>query len=72
MAVFKGTLFVKVDLNKQLIPGSFEFALNHIVNTLDISCFDPSYQNDETGAPAYSPEVLLKIVFYCYSTGTVQ
>jgi transposase len=78
MAVYKsthkgqGTLFVNVDLNKQLLPGSFEFALNHIVNTLDISCFDPSYQNDETGAPAYSPEVLLKIVFYCYSKGIIS
>jgi transposase len=78
MAVYKrtyagqGTLFVNVDLAKQLLPGTFEFALNHIVDTLDISCFDPAYQNDETGAPAYSPAVLLKILFYCYSNGTIS
>lgn len=31
--------------------------------------FEARYQNDENGAPAYDPAILLKIILYGYSKG---
>jgi hypothetical protein len=51
----------------QIVPGSFEYALNEIVEEhLDLSVFEARYRNDETGRLAYDPKVLLKIVLYGY------
>jgi transposase/stalled ribosome alternative rescue factor ArfA len=36
---------------------------------VDFSRFDQGYNNDETGAPAYEPRILMKIVLYGYSQG---
>lgn len=44
------------------------FTINDIVENLDTSSIENSYQ--ETGAPAYNPKLLLKIIFYGYSQGT--
>jgi transposase len=61
---------IPITFHEQIIPGSFEFALNDIIdNVLDISIFEKRFSNDETGAPAYDPRVLLKIVLYAYSRG---
>ena len=61
---------IPITFREQIIPGSFEFALSEIVdNVLDLSVFDGRFSNDETGAPAYDPRVLLKIVLYAYSRG---
>ena len=63
-------VFIPVHFDKQILPGTFEFTLNHLIeNELDISCFDARYKNDETGAPAYNPKILLKIVLFAYSRG---
>jgi transposase len=64
-------LFMTVNLNDQLIPGSFEHTLNYLIDRLDLSAFDAAFHNDKKGAPAYSPAVMLKIVFYCYSRGII-
>lgn len=59
-----------VHLKDQILPGSFEYALNHIIDhELDLSLFESRYQNDEEGAPAYDPAILLKIILYAYSRG---
>ncbi|HVK55419.1 MAG TPA: hypothetical protein VM532_10370, partial [Burkholderiales bacterium] len=51
--------FLAVDLARQLLPGTFEHALNHLLDhELDLSDLDARYRNDETGAPAYPPAVL--------------
>ncbi len=43
--------FLAVDLERQLLPGTFEHALNHLVDhQLDLSRFDARYKNDLTGA----------------------
>jgi hypothetical protein len=34
-----------------------------------MSVFDDRYKNDDTGAPAFDPRVLLKIILYAYSRG---
>ena len=62
-------LFLTVNLSEQLVPGTFEWTLNHLIEKTDISSFDLNYKNDEKGATAYSPRVLLKAIMYCYSLG---
>ncbi|MEO6564695.1 MAG: hypothetical protein ABIO63_01560, partial [Casimicrobiaceae bacterium] len=45
-----------VDLARQLLPGTFEHALNHLLDQeIDLSCFDARFCNDATGATAYPP-----------------
>ena len=63
-------VFLPVYFDKQILPGTFEYTLNHLIdNELDLSSFDNRYKNDETGAPAYDPRILLKIVLFAYSRG---
>jgi len=65
--------FLAVDLRAQLVPGSFEHALDWIVDhELDLSGFDTRYRNDARGAAAYPPSVLLKLVLLAYSRGIVS
>ena len=65
--------FIPVHFESQILPGTFEFALNHVIdNTLDLSIFDNRYKNDETGSPAYDPRILLKIILFAYSRGIVS
>jgi hypothetical protein len=65
--------FIAVDLERQLLPGSFEHALNHLIDCeLDLSGFDRRYRNDRTGAAAYRPGMLLKVVLFAYSRGLVS
>ena len=57
----------------QIVPGSFESALNEIVEEhLELAVFEQRYRNDETGRLAYNPKVLLKIVLYGYYRGMVS
>ena len=64
---------IAVDLARQLLPGTFEHALHHLVeHELDLSHFDARFRNDETGAPAYPPAVLLQVVLFAYSRGIVS
>ena len=65
--------FLPVVLEHQLVPGTFEHALNHLLDhELDLSHFDARYCNDGTGASAYPPAMLLKIVLFAYSRGLVS
>jgi len=41
-------------LEEQIQPGTFEFALHHLVDhELDPSSLDAKFRNDQTGAPGY-------------------
>lgn len=65
--------FLAVDLQRQLLPGTFEHALNHLVDhEIDLKGFDARYKNDLTGASAYPPAMLLKVVLFAYSRGIVS
>ena len=65
--------FVPIHFDKQIIPGTFEYTLNYLIdNEIDLSLFDNRYHNDDTGAPAYDPAILLKIVLFAYSRGIVS
>jgi transposase len=69
----KQSKLIPLSYADQIVPGSFEYALNELVEEhLDLSVFEGRYCNDETGRLAYDPKVLLKIVLYGYSKGMVS
>ena len=71
--VESGMKMLPVDLSRQFLPGTFEHALNHLIDhELDLSHLDAHYRNDVTGAKAYSPAMLLKVVLFAYSQGIVS
>ena len=62
--------FIPIHFDQQILPGTFEYSLHYLIdNEIDLSVFDLRYRNDETGAPAYGPAILLKIILYAYSRG---
>jgi len=64
--------FLPVDLSRQFLPGTFEHAVQHLLEHLiDLTPFDARFRNDATGAPAYPPAVLLKVVLTAYAHGVV-
>lgn len=65
--------FLAVDLARQLLPGTFEHAVNHLLDhAVDLSAFDARFRNDATGAPAYPPALLFKVVLVAYAHGIVS
>jgi transposase len=65
--------FLPIVLDAQLMAGSFEYALDYLIDhEIDLSGIAKRYVNDETGAPAYDPAVMLKIVLLAYSRGVVS
>lgn len=62
-----------VSFKEQILPGTFEYTLNHLIDhEIDLKVFEHRYQNDETGAPAYDPAILLKVILYAYSRGVTS
>ena len=69
----RNSLLLPVVLSEQIVPGSFAFALDYLVdNELDLSGLDAKFKNDEVGASAYDPRVMLKIVLLAYSQGFIS
>ncbi|MCW7552736.1 transposase [Endozoicomonas gorgoniicola] len=63
-------LMIPVNLSEQLVPGTFEYSLNYLVDhEMDTSIFYDHYKNDDSGRPAYDPAMLLKVVLFAYSRG---
>ena len=61
------------NLEKQLLPGSFEYAVHHLLECeFDLSIFDTRYRNDRSGATAYPPGMLLKVILCAYAQGVVS
>ena len=64
------TIMVPVTLTDQLFPGTLEYEIHYLIeNRVDMSIFDKHYKNDDTGAPAYDPKILLKVILMGYSRG---
>ena len=54
--------FLAVDLQLQLLPGTFEYALNHLLDhELDLTGFDSRFNNDVTGATLWVKKELRRI-----------
>ena len=69
----RNSVLLPVVLSEQIVPGSFAFALDYLVdNELDLVAMDAKFQNDEIGASAYDPRVMLKIVLLAYSQGLIS
>ncbi len=70
---YKQTVMLPLSLENQLLPGTFEFALHHLIESrVDLSKFSAKLKNDDTGRAAYHPKMLLKIILYGYSQGIVS
>ncbi len=70
---YSQSMLLPVILEQQLIPGSLEFAIHHLVDhDLDLSALDQRFNNDDTGRPAYDPKILLKVVLLAYSRGIIH
>jgi transposase len=67
------TKMIPLSYADQVVEGSFEYALNEIVEEhLDLTVFDQRYANDATGRLAYDPRILLKVVLYGYYKGIIS
>jgi len=70
---YEQTKLIPIAFSQQILPGTFEYTLNYLIdNEFDLTVFEQRYHNDETGAPAYDPAILLKIVLYGYSRGMMS
>lgn len=77
MARFRKTnltqhMLVAVELQEQLMRGTMEKTINDLIDRMDMKVFMDRYKNDETGAPAYDPRILLKIILFAYSRGILS
>jgi len=64
---------IPIAFAEQILPGTFEYTLNYLIDhEVDLSVFEARYCNDESGAPAYDPAILLKVILYAYARGVVS
>jgi transposase len=67
---YRQTKMLPVSYEQQILPGTFEHTLSYLIDEkCDLSVFELRYKNDVSGAPAYDPAILLKIVLFAYSRG---
>ena len=63
-------VMIPVSLKNQLMPGTFEHIIHEVIEKkVHLSIFDENYKNDETGAPAHDPKLLLKVILLAFSRG---
>ena len=66
-------VMLPISLQDQLVPGTLEHTISELVDKhLDLSVFDTHYNNDETGATAIHPKILLKVILLAYARGMIS
>jgi len=66
-------VMLPISLPDQLVEGTLEHTISELVeNHLDLSVFDARYKNDETGAAAIHPKILLKVILLAYARGMIS
>lgn len=66
-------VMLPISLQDQLVPGTLEHTINRLVDeNIDLSIFDARYNNDETGATAIHPKILLKVILLAYAKGMIS
>src|SRR5215207_5896333 len=66
-------VMLPISLQDQLVPGTLEHTISQVVDKhLDLSVFDARYNNDETGAAAIHPKILLKVILLAYARGMIS
>ena len=66
-------VMLPISLQDQLVPGTLEHTIHQLVEeNIDLSVFDERYNNDETGAAAIHPKILLKVILLAYAKGMIS
>jgi transposase len=66
-------VMLPISLQDQLVPGTLEHTINRLVDeNIDLSVFDERYNNDESGAAAIHPKILLKVILLAYARGLIS
>ena len=66
-------VMLPISLQDQLVPDTLEHTISRLVEKhIDLSVFDARYNNDETGATAIHPKVLLKVILLAYARGMIS
>jgi transposase len=66
-------VMLPISLQNQLVPGTLEHTISEVVDKhLDLSVFAARYNNDETGATAIHPKILLKVILLAYARGMIS
>ncbi|MCI0549590.1 MAG: IS1182 family transposase [Anaerolineae bacterium] len=66
-------VMLPISLQDQLVAGTLEHTISQLVDKhLDLSVFDGHYTNDETGATAIHPKILLKVILLAYAKGMIS
>jgi transposase len=66
-------VMLPISLQDQLVPGTLEHTISQLVDQhVDLSVFDARYNNDESGATAIHPKILLKVILVAYSKGMIS
>ncbi len=66
-------LMIPINLDEQIEPGTFEFALHHLIEARYDESFPANeFSKDETGRPAYPPKLMLKAILFAYSQGILS
>jgi transposase len=66
-------VMLPISLQDQLVPGTLEHTISELVEKhVDLSVFDARYNNDETGAAAIHPKILLKVILLAYARGMIS
>ena len=59
---YEQSRLLPASLKNQIQPGTIEYTINYLVDhEIDLSVFDEQYKNDETGAPAIDPVLIINI-----------
>jgi hypothetical protein len=65
-------VMIPITLEDQLEPGTLEYTIHELVeNNIDLSMFEERYQNDDNGAAAINPKILLKVILFAYARGMI-
>ena len=65
-------ILMPVSLKDQILPGTMEYVIHHIVEEeLDMRSLEDDIKNETTGRPAIDPKILFKIVLLAYSKGII-
>jgi len=49
-----------INFETKLLPGTRGYTINEVINNhIDTSIFEECFRNDDTGAPAYDPAIML-------------
>jgi len=66
-------VLIPVALPQQLEPGTLEYTLHELIeHHLDLSVFERRYHNAHTGATAFHPKHLLKVILFAYARGLIS